>query len=92
MLVYGHYPEKINRTPRERFKSKYIVFQEEYHRFRNEELRDMFKDRENRFNINNTMNAENEGQLIYARKIGSKFSLEMRRSANVAFEKWKKKK
>ncbi len=74
MLVYGHYPEKINRTPRERFKSKYIVFQEEYHRFRNEELRDMFKDGEYRFNINNTMNAENEGQLILQEKLVKIFS------------------
>jgi len=90
MLVYGHYPKTVNRKIRERFKKEYIVFNEKYKKLNRDQLIDMFSERQKKFNIDNTMNAENVGQLIYSKKVGSEFSLEMRRSVNKAFHAWKK--
>ena len=90
MLVYGHYPKNHNRKLRERFKNEYIVFNEEYKRLNRDQLKDMFLERQKKFNIDNTMNAKNIGQLIYSKKVGSEFSIEMKRSVNIAFEAWKK--
>ncbi len=89
MLVFGHYPNNINRIKRERFKREHIVFNETYERLNDSELHDMFSSREKRFNPNNTLNAKNIGQYIYAKKIGSEFSVERKRSVCKAFGAWK---
>jgi nitroreductase len=90
MLVFGHYPENINRTPRSRYNQKYVVFDEKYRRFNSDELKDMFHERESSFKSDNTLGAKNAAQMIYAKKFGSPFALEMRRSVKIAYKKWLK--
>ncbi len=90
MLVYGYYPEKINRTPRNRYDKEFIVFEEKYQRLAPESIKKMHKKNEINFNKDNILKADNLGQLIYGKKFSSEFANEMRRSVNVALEYWKK--
>jgi len=88
MLVFGHYPQTINRIPKSRFKREYIVFNETYRKLNREELFDMYKEREDAFNPNNSIGAKNAAQMVYGKKFGSAFAKEMRRSVKVAYDKW----
>ncbi|TDO92210.1 FMN reductase (NADPH)/FMN reductase [NAD(P)H] [Halanaerobium saccharolyticum] len=87
MLVMGHYPEK-KPVIKSRFDKKYIVFENNYRTLNKEELENMFADRSQRFNPDNTFNADNYGQFMYARKTGASFSKEMARSVRVMLKKW----
>lgn len=80
MITLGYYPENMKRVFRERFNKEYVVFEEQYHRLSEEELRDMFMNKEENMPKMNPFGAENFGQLIYNRKINSAFSIEMARS------------
>jgi len=88
MLVFGNYPENYHPSITSRFDQKYVVFNEKYHKLSREELLDMYKENEKRFNPNNKLGAKNSAQMIYGRKFGSEFSIEMRRSVKLAFKEW----
>lgn len=88
MLVFGNYPKNHKRVLRPRFDTEYVVFDETYKKLSKEELDEVFKERAKRFSLENTLGAKNTAQMIYGRKFGSKFALEMRRSTNKAFEEW----
>jgi nitroreductase len=88
MLVFGKYPEGYLPTPRTRFDSKYVVFNEKYRRLSSEELHDVYKERESSFVPNNKLQAKNAAQFVYAMKFGSEFAKEMRRSVQVAYKEW----
>jgi len=88
MLVFGNYPEGYRPSKRSRFDQKYVVFDEKYKKLSREELFDMYKDIERGFNPDNKLGAKNSAQLIYGRKFGSEFSVEMNRSVKLAFKEW----
>jgi len=88
MLCLGYYPEEVSRKPRPRFDRKYIVFNEEYVNLKGEELEEMFSDRAKGFPKDNSLNADNLGQFVYARKTGADFSKEMTRSVREALKNW----
>jgi len=88
MLVLG-YPEN-GRAQRAipRFDQKYIVYENTYKRLGDDELRDMYKDVDKKYNPDNAAGAKNYAQQFYARKTGAAFSKEMARSVRVALKKW----
>lgn len=88
MLCLGYYPDDYTPKPRPRFDAQYIVFEEEYHRLSEDELKAMFADREKVVKPNNPYQAENYGQLMYARKTGAAFIQEMHRSIREAMKHW----
>jgi nitroreductase len=88
MLVFGNYPKDYKKVIRDRFETKYVVFNEKYRKLNKEELLDMYKEREESFVPNNRLEAKNAAQYVYALKFGSEFGKEMERSVNVAFERW----
>lgn len=88
MLCLGYYPDGYQPRPRPRFGREYIVFNEEYRRLNEAELRAMFADRDKAVQPNNAHQAENFGQLMYARKTGAPFFKEMHRSIREAMKHW----
>jgi hypothetical protein len=88
MLCLGYWPEDSKRTVMGRFDRKYVVFDETYHSLNDDEIRDMYKEWDNRFSPKNTYAADNYGQLHYAFKTGSDFSKEMTRSVREALKVW----
>lgn len=88
MLCFGYYPEGYAKTRRNRFDEKYIVFNNEYKRLNEQELKDMYKVFEERFSTCNKFGAENMGQMYYAMKTGAGFSKEMLRSIKEALKVW----
>ncbi len=90
MLVFGNYPDGYNRIISHRFDTKYIVFNEKYRSLSKDELSDVYKMREKYFVPENKYDAKNAAQYLYAMKVGSDFSVEMRRSVKAAFEEWMK--
>ena len=88
MLCLGYYPEGFEQAPRDRFDKKYVVFKDEYKRLSDEQIRDMFKNTESRFNPQNKYNAKNYAQMHYAFKTGADFSKEMARSIGEALKVW----
>lgn len=89
MLCFGYYPDNFNPHPRPRFDQKYLVFDEEYKRMKPQDLTTMFSGREQEMPRDNKFQADNFGQLTYARKTGAEFSKEMTRSIEKALEEWK---
>ena len=88
MLVFGNYPENYKPKLQPRYDEKYVVFNEKYKKLSSEELHEMYRGREMSFNESNTLNAKNAAQMIYGRKVGSAFGLEMKRSVEVAYKHW----
>ena len=88
MLCLGYYPEDGKRIISPRFDQKYIIFDEEYRRLDGEDFEDMYKERESKLSTNNVYGAKNMGQFIYARKVGSDFSIEMARSVREGLKNW----
>lgn len=88
MLVFGYYPTDYKKHIKNRYDKKFVVFNEKYKRLNEDEIKEMFGPNEKNFNPNNTLGAKNYAQMIYGRKIGGEFSIEMRRSAQKAFEEW----
>jgi len=89
MLCYGYYQEGERTKPRERFDSQFIVSENTYHRLTEKDRETMFSQRAKGFNSQNNLGAKNMGQMIYARKTGADFSLEMARSVRVAMNHWR---
>lgn len=89
MLVLGYRNTEDKRVHRKRFDKKYIVFENVYKNLSEEELKEMFKDaQEKHFNPKNKYKGINYAQQFYARKTGASFSKEMARSVRVALKKW----
>ncbi|HEY5561207.1 MAG TPA: nitroreductase family protein [Clostridiaceae bacterium] len=88
MLCLGYYPEDYKIKPRERFKQKYVVFNEEYKMLSPEEIQDMHKELNSRHIEGNKYNAENYAQMHYAFKTGADFSVEMARSIREVLKNW----
>lgn len=88
MLCLGYYPENHERIIKPRYAREYIVFEESYHRLSQEDFKEMFKEGEKNVLPGNRHDAENFGQMLYARKFGSDFFKEMERSIKVILEHW----
>lgn len=80
MLTLGYYPENYKKTFRDRFDKDYVVFDEKYKHLNDNELKDMFVNKESNMPKINPFNADNFGQLLFMRKISSDFAIEMNRS------------
>ncbi len=70
MLTLGYYKENAKKIKKSRFDSKYIVFENKNKSLSDAEIRDMFKEQEKSYTVNNPYNAENYGQMFYGRKNG----------------------
>lgn len=88
MLCMGYYPENAERKLNTRFDRKYIIYNEEYRDLTRHEYESMYIEYEKKVTAHNIFDAENFGQLTYARKFGSGFSDEMERSIKVIMEHW----
>jgi nitroreductase len=86
MITLGYYPENMKRTYRDRFDSRYVVFEESYKNLSEDELKDMFLSKESNMPKTNPFNAKTYGELIYNRKTNSEFSKEMDRSIREAIK------
>lgn len=87
MLCFGYYPEG-HPQPRDRFDKKYVVFKDQYEKLSDEQVQDMFKHWESRFNPQNKFGAKNFAQMHYAFKTNSDFSKEMARSIGEVLKIW----
>ncbi len=83
MLTFGYYPENMKRVHRPRFDQQYVVFENQYQRLTNDQLDDMFKDRDYPKAL-----FDNFGQYMYNRKSGTDFIEEMSRSLKAALDVW----
>ncbi|SCZ02101.1 nitroreductase family protein [Alkaliphilus peptidifermentans] len=92
MLCLGYYPEGYQQVPKKRFDKEYIVFNEEYKRLDDEDIKSMFKHLEGRFTYENKFNAKNFAQMHYSYKTNADFSKEMARSIGEALKIWNGKK
>ena len=88
MITLGYYPGNNNKILRERFDKKYIVFNEEYKELSAEEISEMYKNWDKRYNKMNKYNAENFAQYHYKMKLNSDFSKEMDRSFKEILNEW----
>lgn len=88
MVVYGHYPENHKKIIHKRFDQKFIVFEDQYHRLSEDDINEMYKEEDQRFNLNNPYGAHNYAQQFYARKTGAAFSKEMARSVRYWLKQW----
>ncbi|MGL5316593.1 MAG: nitroreductase family protein [Peptostreptococcaceae bacterium] len=80
MLTLGYYPKNHKKIFRDRFDEKYVVFDEKYKELSNDELKDMFSNKEDNMPKQNKFDAKNFGELIYKKKTTADFSIEMDRS------------
>ena len=80
MITLGYYPENMTRVHVDRFNIDHVVFDEKYKTLNDDDLKEMFKVKEEKMPKTNPFNANNYGQLIYMRKTSSDFSIEMNRS------------
>jgi FMN reductase (NADPH)/FMN reductase [NAD(P)H] len=90
MLVFG-YPtlQQQERKLTTRFDEKFIVFENQYHRLDPAEFNEMFASQNERLPRGKVMEGiENFGQLMYFRKFGADFSVEMRRSVREMLKAW----
>lgn len=80
MITLGYYPKDMNKIYRARFDKNYVVFENTYKKLNENELKNMFKHKEEDMPKTNPYGAENFGELIYNRKTNADFSFEMDRS------------
>ena len=90
MITLGYYPENIKRVYRDRFDKEYVVFDNVYKRLDEDELKNMFKRKEENIPKTNTHDANNFGELMYIRKTSAEFSIEMDRSIKEAIKHFTK--
>lgn len=88
MLTLGYYPEGYNVSLKDRFNEEYIVFEEEYKELCEEDIKEMFKERDKLFVTQNKYNADNYAQYHFNMKVKSEFSKEMTRSVKLALNEW----
>ena len=90
MVVFG-YPtqQQKDRTMTTRFDEKFIVFENQYRRLREDEFAEMYAEREKQLPQGKAMqDITNFGQFVYNRKVGSDFSVEMSRSVREMLKTW----
>lgn len=80
MITLGYYPKDMNKIYRDRFDKQYVVFENTYKKLDEDELKNMFKHKEEDMPKTNPYGAKNFGELIYSRKTNADFSFEMDRS------------
>jgi FMN reductase (NADPH) len=88
MLCMGYYPDGYSKQLRPRFKKDYVVFNDNYRRLNQDEIKDMFRSLDESYRAKNIYNAKNYAQIHYARKTGAPFSREMARSVREALKVW----
>ena len=88
MLVLGHYDHQPE--PRYRFDSKHLVFDESYQNLSDDDILEMFSEKEKLYNPNISEDIENYAQQFYNRKMGAAFFKEMNRSIDVILEMFKR--
>lgn len=92
LLVFG-YPtrEQMNRPYTKRFDERFILFENQYHRLSEQDLKEMFAERENQMSKGKgARDIANFGQAMYFRKFDSEFSIEMSRSVKEILKQWMK--
>lgn len=90
MLVFG-YPtqQQIDRQMTTRFDEKFILFENRYQRLNDEEIEEMFAEKEKHLPQGKTMRGiTNFGQHMFLRKFSSEFSREMSRSVREMVKAW----
>lgn len=92
MLVFGHPTrQQKDREMTTRFDSKFIVFENRYHRLNKSEFEEMFAEREAARAKGHTVDgAQNVGQATYLRKFNADFTKEMTRSVQLILQEWLK--
>ncbi len=88
MLTLGYYPDDFQKRKSKRFRKDYIVFEEEYERLSEKDLKEMYKGKAEKMKKENRYNADNYGQYIYSHKFDTEFFKEMERSLKVMIEEW----
>lgn len=98
MLCFGYYPQGYQKKLRPRFDKKYIVHSEKYNIIKTEDIKKMYEIYTNELNVklNNQGSIvedtkpefSNYGQLLYSRKFGSEFAIEMERSIKEMLKNW----
>lgn len=88
MLTLGYYPEGYKLPLKDRFKDSYVIFDEEYKELSEDDIKEMFKERDKLFVDVNKYNAKNYAQYHYNMKVKSEFSKEMTRSVKLALSEW----
>jgi nitroreductase len=91
LICFG-YPTKQQRERKltRRFDAKYVIFENQYHRLGNEELEEMYRERQEQVygKRNIVDDAQNFGQMIFLQKFNSDFALEMNRSVRAMMRAW----
>jgi len=92
LLVFGYpTPEQLRRPYTKRFDEKFVVFENQYHRLDEQELKEMFAEHEDRMSKGqNKEGIANFGQAMYTHKFNADFSVEMSRSVRLILEHWLK--
>lgn len=92
MLVFGHpTQQQKDREMTTRFDSKFIVFENRYHRLDKPEFEEMFAEREAaRVKGHTADGAQSVGQATYLRKFNADFTKEMTRSVKLILQEWLK--
>lgn len=91
MVVYGYPKGNYNKKPlTPRFDKKYIIFENQYKRFKKEELIQMLEPLKNRYfkNFDFTKNIKNMGQYFYLKKYISEYAIELNNSVRKYLENW----
>ncbi|UUV19682.1 nitroreductase family protein [Fusobacteria bacterium ZRK30] len=89
MLTFGYYPEDYKRIKRRRFDKEFVVFKEKYKEFDKEEIKAMFKLKEDEFNSKESNKGKRFVEAFYNRKTNSDFMKNFESSVDKWFKNWK---
>ena len=91
LLCFG-YPtlQQMEREQTSRFQEKFILFENQYRHFSEQEFDEMFQETNARVfhGREEVLGASNFGQLSYKRKFNAAFSIEMNRSVRAILKRW----
>lgn len=89
VIPMGYYPKRLKRVHSQRFEKRFVVFGETYHRLNEEELKEMFQSREEKyFHPVENQKEKNYAQLFYKKKTGNPFMNRMAQSLEEIFYRW----
>lgn len=92
VLPMGYYPKNFKRVHSQRFEKRFVVFNETYHRLNKEELKEMFRSREEQYSRHaETQSNKNFAQFYYIKKTGSSFMKRMAQSLECISYRWNSK-
>ncbi|WP_028856518.1 nitroreductase family protein [Psychrilyobacter atlanticus] len=89
MLTFGYYPEDYKRIKRKRFDKEFVVFKEKYKELDKEEIKTMFKLKEDEFNSKESNKGKRFVEAFYNRKTNSDFMENFETSIDEWFKNWK---